>query len=547
MSLLRCISAEAEEERWRLLLVANFAGLANVLILVSINASAHAAEQRDGSSLVKFLALIALYALCSRHAKRRMSSLIGMVVHRIRVRVGDRVAGAELAVLERIQASEICDLITENTMMISDRAGFVAVLLQSSVILAFAVIYIACLSLPALMLLLVICLVAAGLFVGMRRDLIRLTQQNAGTRVGFMERLMDLLAGFKELQFSRRRGSEVRAEAVAASDALRAATIRSSDLLNDGLLIGEGVLLVLVIAVVYLHQGVAALDAGTITHLLAAVMFLWGPLMGVIGGIMPYMRSNMALAQIDDLEGRLDAVVREAPTIADEDPWHGRAHGLVAAGVAYRYPAHDDGDAPFCVGPLDLEFVAGEVVFIVGGNGSGKSTLVKVLTGLYVPSEGQLRLDGVVVGAANVAAFRDMIAAIFSDFYLFPRLYGLGERDAEANLLIEQMQLTGKVALADGAFTTLALSTGQRKRLAMIVALLEDRPICVFDEWAADQDPEFRQYFYAELLPQLRARGKMVLVVSHDDRYFHCADKVVTLEYGRLRALEHVARDGAAP
>jgi putative ATP-binding cassette transporter len=161
-----------------------------------------------------------------------------------------------------------------------------------------------------------------------------------------------------------------------------------------------------------------------------------------------------------------------------------------------------------------------------------------VLTGLYQPTAGSLRVDGILVQPDNAAALREMISTIYSDFHLFSKLYGLLDVDeAAVHQLLAQMHLTGKTSFSDQQFTRRNLSTGQRKRLAMIVVLLEDRPIYVFDEWAADQDPEFRKYFYEELLPSLKQRGKAVIAVSHDDRYFRCADRVVTMEYGKIRSI----------
>ena len=110
--------------------------------------------------------------------------------------------------------------------------------------------------------------------------------------------------------------------------------------------------------------------------------------------------------------------------------------------------------------------------------------------------------------------------------------------EAEVHRLLRLLRLETKTNFAQGRFTQLNLSTGQRKRLALIVSLLEDRPLLAFDEWAADQDPEFRQYFYTELLPLLKSQGKTLLVVTHDDRYFHVADRVVTMEYGRIRSID---------
>jgi putative ATP-binding cassette transporter len=187
------------------------------------------------------------------------------------------------------------------------------------------------------------------------------------------------------------------------------------------------------------------------------------------------------------------------------------------------------------MGPVDLTVGAGETVFIVGGNGSGKSTLLRVLTWLYEPKTGAILWDGQLVDRSNVADYRNLFSTVFSDFHLFDRLYGLpGVDPAEAEALLRTMGIAGKTQFRDGGFTNLDLSTGQRKRLAFVAALLEDKPIYVLDELAADQDGEFRRAFYEQHLPSLKARGKTLVVVSHDERYFHVADRVLVMEDGRF-------------
>ena len=96
------------------------------------------------------------------------------------------------------------------------------------------------------------------------------------------------------------------------------------------------------------------------------------------------------------------------------------------------------------------------------------------------------------------------------------------------------LQLEKKVKIEDGKFSTTNLSQGQRKRLALLVALLEHRPFYLFDEWAADQDPEFKKVFYNEIIPMLKKENKIVFVISHDDAYFHLADHTLKLDYGKL-------------
>ena len=178
-------------------------------------------------------------------------------------------------------------------------------------------------------------------------------------------------------------------------------------------------------------------------------------------------------------------------------------------------------EAVFRVGPLNFTLHSGDLVFITGGNGSGKSTFLKLLSGLYEPDSGEILLDGVRIDDANRDAYRALIAAIFVDYHLFQRLYGITDPDpGEVDRLLTQFRLLEKTRLGgDGEFSTLDLSGGQRKRLALIVSLLEKRPILLLDEWTADQDPDFRRKFYDELLPELQQAGATIVVITHDDRY----------------------------
>jgi putative ATP-binding cassette transporter len=190
----------------------------------------------------------------------------------------------------------------------------------------------------------------------------------------------------------------------------------------------------------------------------------------------------------------------------------------------------------FVLGPIDLRFRAGEIVFITGGNGSGKTTFLKLLTSLYLPEHGHVSLDGIPITEDNKESYRQLFSTVFSDFYLFERLVGaIGkDLDAQARHYLTELKLSHKVEIANGKLSRLELSQGQRKRLALLTAYVEDRSIVIFDEWAADQDPQFRALFYLHILPELKARGKTIFAVTHDDRYYHVADRLVKLDEGRI-------------
>lgn len=218
-------------------------------------------------------------------------------------------------------------------------------------------------------------------------------------------------------------------------------------------------------------------------------------------------------------------------------PGHGHKPGDM-------HPPNGD-EKGFLLGPISLSLQPGQITYIVGGNGSGKSTLAKLITGLYPPRTGSIYLDGLLITDQNREWYRQHFSAIFSDFYLFDSCLGFNHTDLDREVegYLRQLQLDHKVQVRDGVLSTTSLSQGQRKRLALLTAYLEDRPIYLFDEWASDQEPLFRDLFYKQILVKLKERGKAVVVITHDDRYFHLADQIIKLDYGKIEP-EYGSRTG---
>lgn len=263
------------------------------------------------------------------------------------------------------------------------------------------------------------------------------------------------------------------------------------------------------------------------------------PLDSLLQAVPKINRTRVALERIDHGTARLasalpDSSLRPEPTASSPN----REPSIRLEGVTHRFYREQE-DGSFLLGPIDLTLGGGEIVFVIGGNGSGKTTLAKLLAGLYRPESGRVLLNGEDVTEDNLDAYRENFSAVFSDFYLFERLIGLSEKHLDDKVAhwLKVLQLNRKVEVKDGRLSTTQLSQGQRKRLALLVAFLEDRPFYLFDEWAADQDPSYKQIFYTELLPALRARGKSIVVISHDDRYFDVADRCISLESGKLSSL----------
>ena len=264
------------------------------------------------------------------------------------------------------------------------------------------------------------------------------------------------------------------------------------------------------------------------------ILYLMGPLSGVLGYVSLYGRGNVALTKVEELGISLASHSTDWCPTVDNGP-AARFGRLEMRDVTHSYHRENE-DSRFVLGPINVAFEPGETVFLVGGNGSGKSTLAKIIAGLYAPEDGQILLDGRPVTERNRDDYRQLFSAVFADFYLFDNLLGLDSArlETEANRYLKELHLDRKVKVRNGKFSTIALSQGQRKRLALLTAYLEDRPFYIFDEWASDQDPLFKNIFYTQILPALKARGKTALVISHDDRYFHLADRLLKLDYGKL-------------
>ncbi|MFZ8201758.1 cyclic peptide export ABC transporter [Alteromonas portus] len=297
--------------------------------------------------------------------------------------------------------------------------------------------------------------------------------------------------------------------------------------------VGELLSFFVIGSIIFIFTNYYPIDTPTLVAVIMVLLYVTGPI-GIILNSLP----NLAVAAVafKKVNKLLMDIPKEQAKMHEGKTSHWGK--LTLSQVTYSYQGQGD-DKGFQVGPIDLEFHPGSLSFIVGGNGSGKSTLSKMITMLYLPSSGEVYCDNESVTAQNINNFRKQIFAIFSDYFLFSQLLieVTEEVEEQANQLLKKLCLDHKVTLKEGHFSTTSLSDGQRKRLSLLVAILENKQLYLFDEWAADQDPEFRHLFYTEILPELKRKGKTVVIISHDDRYFDVADQLIVMEQGKLAAI----------
>lgn len=536
MTFLDLVKRESAGVRQKIIITSAVSGFANAAILAIINQAARTATYQSVNLqyLAMFIVAMALYIICLRFSSREMSRVMIDVVHRIRLRVTDKVQGSELLVLESIGKNRVLAAITQEATIIAGSGNNIIAGLQSAIVVFFAFFYIGYLSLPAFFLTLLTAV--AGIFIvqqsrALSRKWMKATKNK---EVQFLNLTTHAIEGFKETKVNSKKLADLRRDLQQCSAEITDLRVRTENLATGNTVLAQSAFYVLIASVVFVLPQLIPTYATVIVEITTAILFIIGPLRLIIGLVPYFVMCDEATRAITSLELALDeshaAGTNGVPAPVTPAP---KTFGtLELDNVSFAYK--QDTSEKFAIGPLSFSVAAGEIVFLIGGNGSGKSTLLKVLAGLYPPDSGRLLIDGTAVTAEGLQQYRELFAAIFADFHLFERLYGLFGADEQiVSRLLMEMQLADKVKVVDDRWSTLDLSTGQRKRLALVVSLLDRKPLLVFDELAADQDPEFRQFLYEELLPRLKAEGSTVIAATHDDRYFHVADRVIKMEYGK--------------
>lgn len=510
-------------------------GVASTAIIALINGGLSSASNPAPPLAWTFLALVIALPL-----SRFISSVLLVRVsqgafHELRMNLSRRILSAPLRQLEQYGSARILASLTDDVGTIGGSLGTLPNLSMNLTIILCCLGYMGWLSWRLLL------IVLFFLVVGLVTYVIPINR--ASRQFFFMREAWDklfghmrgLAEGIKELKMHRvRRSSFLNRSIADSSMALRRFTVAGNTIHAAATSWGNILFFVVIGLMLFAVPRYISVDVTVLTGFTLAILFMLGPLEMVMTFLPGLSRANIAIRRVEQLGGELAEHATD-PTSVGEPAAVPQWQGVELVGASHSYYREDE-DNHFTLGPIDLAIHPGELIFIVGGNGSGKTTLAKLLAGLYDPEKGEVRLDGTAVTDETRDDYRQLFSVVFQDFFLFPELLGLEspKLDEEARGYMKQLQIEKKVEVTDGKLSTLDLSQGQKKRLALLTAYLEDRPIYLFDEWAADQDPQFKELFYLKLLQELHSRGKTVIVISHDDHYYGMADRVIKLDYGQI-------------
>ncbi len=537
-SFLRILVSELRED-WRgLLAMTLISGASDTLLIVVVNRSSKDAVAGELSiaHLIMFLSMLAIHALTRYRMLVRSGIAMKNIVYGFRTRICERLTRVELEDFEKMGKPDIQLILGRDIGLLSAPSVHFFSIPATIVTTVLSLLYLGFIS-PLTFLVVISLNVGYGIYFLDNRLRVAETMTSASEAEGrLFSKITQLSLGFKELKMHReRRRALVMRTLFPLSGEVREVQNTINTQLS-GIFATSDVFYYLAVGVtLFILPSMQVLLGTAASSTITVMIFLFGNVNEILFAFSILLQYDGAIDRLKALEQKLDCPIPD-----ENSPENIRLkmetsfEVLQLSGCAFSY--HDSlGKRVFTVGPIDLTIPRGEVLFIVGGNGSGKSTFLRMLCGLYLPSEGVLSLNGVPIGTSNVDTFRQYFSTIFNDFHLFDQFYGLETvTEDQVRALQRRFMLDEKTLFHDHHFSTLDLSTGQRKRLALLTAMLEDRPILILDEVSADQDPEFRRFYYEELLAELKSQGRTVLVVSHDDRYFHVADRVLYMDYGRL-------------
>lgn len=520
---------------WRTLLVATITGLVCGLaaagLIAVVNDELANFGQLGASHLATFAGLALLVVITRIVADISLLQLGQTAVSDLRMHLSGKLVDTSYRRLQELGKHRLLAMLTDDTQTISQAVELVPILLVNAGIVVACLGYLGWLSLPLLALTVLLIAVGAAAF--------HWPQTRALIAIGRARELKDQLFhqyrslsdGTKELQLNQPRRQQF------FERLLRPTSLNYKKDFIKGMSIyalvlnwGNGLFYLLIGAVLYLGPQLIELEAALVTGYILTILYMITPLSELMNALPNLGRATVALNKIKALEGELNNEDH-----AEVDPPLAQVSSLECKSVCHTYFREQE-DGRFTLGPFDLKLNAGELIFITGGNGSGKTTLALLLTGLYAPEGGDIVLNGSVSSVAESHRFRQHFAAIFTDFCLFEHLLDSSDPALieKAEEYLTHLQLSHKVTIENGKLSTLDLSTGQRKRLALLAAYLDDRPCYLFDEWAADQDPLFKRFFYTKILPDLKRRNKLVIAITHDDAYFHLADRLIKVEQGQI-------------
>ena len=529
------IHRETEGPKVSILLLSLTSGLSRGLLLAIINAAA--AKSLTGDNILLyitgFIFFLVLYISSNLYVEVGATKIIEKARKNITLRLCKKLLKIELHFIESTGQGELFERLKLDVKTVCDIATTVLKASQASILLFFCLAYIAWLSPIAMFITIVTIIIGVSVYLLQDKKVTDHLRKARASAVNITDRINDLLKGFKELKINRKKSGDLTNHLEEISGDYKNQNIKVAFLQSTTYLTTQALIFILIAVVIFIIPQFVSLSSTVIFQFFASILFLIGPLEILVSSMQDITKANVALENINKLEKNLDESIKLLKSDRDKLETF-LFNNIEFVDICFQYKQTHTDDT-FKIGPVNMRINKGEILFIVGGNGTGKTTLLKILTGLYIPTSGTIKINDQPLLMENYQSYREMFTAILADFHIFKQLYGLENLDNQKLLdLLVSLYIDSKTHIENNQFTSINLSTGQRKRLAYAVSYLENKQIFVFDEFGADQDPVFKKYFYFTLLPKLKQEGKTVIIATHDENYFSACDRIIKMDYGMI-------------
>lgn len=514
----------------RLILVSVLSGLANVVVIIMVTTAIGSNTELKYNIFYYVLALC-VYLLGRRFVQISLIKLNRGLVYELRIQLIEKIFSTSYQKFEKIDRGRIYTTLNDDINTIGESTSMFMMLITSIITACGAFLFLAFIAFWATLLTIFLIVALAAIYGVVAQRTNKYFEQARDERSVLMRLINGMIDGFKELSIHRNTKLAYKNDAAASAAKYRSKLTIADTRFVNAFLVGESLLVVLLGVVAFgMPEMFPEIKFYTLMSFVIILLYLIGPINGILSSGPTLMQFRVAL-------GRIRGFIKEIPANLDLNapakPLAANLESIKMKGVKYRYKNDDDNKYVFEVGPIDLEARKGEILFLIGGNGSGKTTLAKLLTGLYSPDEGSVLVNNKPVDSAQLSEY---FSIVFSPSYLFEKLYNTdtSNKTEEINKYLRVLNLDEKVEIKDNRYNTIDLSGGQRKRLALLQCYLEDSPVYLFDEWAADQDPDYRNFFYRTLLPEMKKQGKIIIAITHDDNYFDVADRILKMKQGKI-------------
>ena len=517
--------------KYLVLFLALVAGLTRDLLMVVVNKAAASPADQTISYWLPLFVLTFILVLGSSFTYAILTQAVTTrVINNVRLKLIGSLLKAQPSFIDRREHGALYHILTTDVSIVASFTSTLLNLLPAFIFLCIAIPQIFYYSLVAGFFVILVMIGGTLAYHLQQKTMARLNDDARALEVAYFERVSEMLKGFRELRLHRPRQQSFSSDLGNVLERLRGLLIKVTRIFETSESAVQGLKFLLFAGIVFLVPYLVKTEAVITFQILTLVLFSLMPFEqivtsypSVIGTLVSYMRINDLSRDLAVVEGVVEHPIEKAAPFRK----------ITLRDIETRYNSRET--SSFSLGPLDFELRSGEVVFLVGSNGSGKTTFMNLLCGLLDPTAGSIEVDGKLLAPEDMGGYRAHFSAIFTQFHVFRQLYGLEIVTPEqADGMIETVGLTGITQIRSEGISRLDLSAGQKRRLALAIALLEDRNVLVLDEFVADQDPEKRDYFFRTLVPWLKAQGKTVVVSTHDLAWLDCCDRVITFENGKM-------------